>query len=50
MRARWIEQTVLTAFLLAACVTLSFAVLAAHSQNAGPLRPDLPAFSGHRHA
>ena len=44
-RPRRIEQMALTVFLIAACVTLAFAALAAHAQDRIPARPPVPVSS-----
>jgi hypothetical protein len=41
MRARRVEQTALTAFLVAACVTFGFAVFAAQARNTLPPQKDV---------
>jgi hypothetical protein len=43
MRIRGLEQTALTTFLMASCVTLPFAAFAAQAHNTPAAPPELPA-------
>ncbi len=48
MRARRIEQTALTAFLIASCVTLLLAAFAAQAHNRLAVLPEPLAAAAHR--
>jgi hypothetical protein len=47
MRARRIEQTALTTFLIASCVTLLLALFAAQAHNSPATPPELAATPPH---
>jgi hypothetical protein len=47
MRTRRLEQTALTTFLIASCVTLLFAAFAAQAHHTPAAPPELPVVSAH---